>query len=135
LSVTGAVYVGSQFTAQALIDTGATTTCLSHKAIETLGLQPVGKVQVHGVAGIAEHNSYLFKIGFPFMFAPNIPLPPDLPPPQPGELPSTLHTLEVVLQGSEFDATNANFDILLGMDVISTGCLVVSGNGTYGLSF
>jgi hypothetical protein len=42
--------------------------------------------------------------------------------------------VEKIIQGSEFK-TGGNFDILLGMDVISIGSLVVLGNGSFCFSF
>jgi len=130
----GSFYGGATHSARALIDTGATTTCLSKKVVAAMNIQPVSKVPIHGVSGVATHNGYLFKVGFPFAI-PDAMIPPGAPPRPPGHVPTALHVMEVVLQGVEFDATNANFDILLGMDVIARGALVVLGNGTFCFSF
>jgi hypothetical protein len=43
--------------------------------------------------------------------------------------------LDKVIQGCEFDGGSANFDVLMGMDVISTGSLVVQGSNTFTFSF
>lgn len=121
--------------ANALIDTGATGTCISQRLAQRQNLSPIGKVMVHGVSGPAQHNSYAFKIGFPFALAPGAPSPPGMPPPPTtGALPGQLHVMERVIQGSEFHGAG-NFDILIGMDVISMGSLVVLGNGSYCFAF
>jgi hypothetical protein len=131
----GSIYTGQAQGCRALIDTGATTTCVSKRLSSLLGLQPVGKVAVHGVAGIVYHNSYLFSIAFPFNVPPNLSLPPGVQP-TPGNVTTQLHMLDKVLQGCEFDGgVTPTFDVLLGMDVISTGSLVVQGNGTFSFSF
>jgi hypothetical protein len=131
----GTIYSGQVHACRALIDTGATTTCISKRLATILQLQPIGKVPVHGVAGIVHHNSYLFSIGFPFMLAPGVPPPPGIQA-EPGTVTTQLHLLDKVLQGCEFDGGAApRFDVLLGMDVISTGSLVVQGNATFSFSF
>jgi hypothetical protein len=130
LPVPGGAAVG----VTALIDTGATGTCISQRHAQRLNLQPVGKATVHGVSGPANHNTYAFKIGFPFAMLPGTPMPQGMPPPPPGAHATQLHVLERVIVGSEFHGA-PHFDILLGMDVISTGSLVVLGNGTFGFSF
>jgi hypothetical protein len=120
--------------ARALIDTGATGTCISQRHAQKINLQPIGKRTVHGVSGVAAHNSYVFKIGFPFDVPAGIPLPPGMPSMPPGGRATQLHVVEKIIQGSEFK-TGGNFDILLGMDVISIGSLVVLGNGSFCFSF
>lgn len=120
----------------ALIDTGATTTCISKRAVDILKLQPIGKAPVHGVSGVTAQNVYLFYIAFPFHVPPRYPVPPGVAPSVPGKPATQLHLLQKVLQGCEFDGgPTPTFDVLLGMDVISTGSLVVQGNGTFSFSF
>ena len=131
----GSIYSGQVHGCRALIDTGATTTCISRRLATILNFQPIGKVPVHGVAGIVHHNSYLFLIAFPFNLPPNVTLSPGVQP-SAGNVATQLHVLDKVLQGCEFDGgSSARFDVLLGMDVISTGSLVVQGNGTYSFAF
>jgi Aspartyl protease len=130
----GAAYSGAMVAAvRALIDTGATTTCISANVVQQVGLQPIGKIQVQGVSGIVHHNGYLFCVGFPFALLPSSPLPALAAPPPAGAALAQLHILQKVIQGCDFPGA-ANFDVLLGMDVISTGSLVVQG-GTNSFSF
>lgn len=132
----GAHYAGPIQTAIALIDTGATTTGISKKLAAAVGIQPIGKAPVHGVGGIIHQNLYLFHIGFPFALVPGQATLPGLPTPQPGQVTANIHILQKVIQGLEFDNGNASFDVLLGMDVISSGSLVVQGGqSSFSFSF
>jgi hypothetical protein len=131
----GGFYAGPSHTANALIDTGATTTGLTTSLIAKLNMQPVGKIPIHGAGGVQHHNANLFYVGFVFLFPPGAALPSNLPPLQPGQQPMQLHVLQKVIQGCEIHAANAPFEVLLGMDVISTGSLVVQGNGSFSFSF
>ena len=119
----------------ALIDTGATTTGLATALVTQLQMQPIGKMQVHGVGGVQHHNTHLFNVAFPFLIPPGMSLPAGLPPLPPGQAPMQLQVLHKAIQGCEFNAGNAPFQVLMGMDVISTGSLVVQGNGTFSFSF
>jgi len=47
-----------------------------------------------------------------------------------------MHVLDKVIQGCAFGGGASNFDVILGMDVISTGSLVVQGgHQTFSFSF
>jgi hypothetical protein len=129
----GAHYSGPHHVANALVDTGATVTGITRNVVSALNMQPIGKTPVHGVGGIQHHNSYLFSVAFPFALPPGMSIPnaPSLPP---GQQLLQLHILNKVIQGTEFHS-GIGFDILLGMDVLSTGSLVVQGNGAFSFSF
>jgi hypothetical protein len=94
---------------------------------------PIGIMPIQGVGGVQHHNSHLFLVSFPFAL-PAAALS-DQPPPQQGMVPGQLFILQKVIQGCAFQGGNAPFQVLLGMDVISTGSLVVQGNGTFSFSF
>jgi hypothetical protein len=131
----GGAVPANQAAVNALIDTGATTTGVTTALATQLQMQPVGIIQIHGVGGLQNHNSHLFLVGFPFAFPPGAPLPAGHPPPAAGQMPVQLHVLQKVIQGCAFQGGAASFQVLLGMDVISTGSLVVQGNGTFSFSF
>jgi hypothetical protein len=58
-----AVAPPEQITAYAaLVDTGASCTCLSAKAIKDVGLNPIGKQLVGGVHGSKLTNQYQFQV-------------------------------------------------------------------------
>ena len=48
----------------ALVDTGATASCITSEVAEKVGLKSKGKVHVQGVSGLEDHESYLFRIAF-----------------------------------------------------------------------
>ncbi len=110
---------------KALVDTGAQGTMISANVAKTLSLRPIGKAQVMGVGGMSEHNNYLFNVGFT-MSEPEI---------EPGVARITLHLIQTPIQGGELNLEGAGFDVLLGMDVLSTGSLAIEGIGTYSFSF
>jgi Aspartyl protease len=111
---------------KALLDTGATATCITKNVADLVGLLPIGKVPIHGVSGLSYHNNYLFYVGFQVArndFA-------DLP----GQVMET-HVADVYVQGAELIIPGGEFDVLLGMDILSTGSLAVEGSGTFSFSF
>jgi hypothetical protein len=112
---------------RALIDTGAQATMISPNVINTLGLSPVGKILISGVGPQAHyHNGYLFQVAFV------IPVLPPGQAPAPGaSIPALIHVNRNVIYGAEITSTGGRFDVLLGMDILSSGTLIVQGNGTY----
>lgn len=108
----------------ALVDTGAQGTCITRRAAQRLGLTPIGFVPVQGVSGIQYHNNYLFQIGFA-----------DIQQDEIGFAKSEMHIFPQPIEGAEFDSGNADFDILLGMNVISIGDLTITKSGRFKFSF
>ena len=110
---------------KALIDTGAQGTSITLQAAEKLGLEPTGRIRVHGFSGPKDHNCYLFKVGFV-----------DLQQTEFGGQSPRFHIVESEIQGAEFDCgPDADFDVLLGMDVLSIGTLTVANTGKFKFSF
>lgn len=109
----------------ALVDTGAQATCITSAAAEKVGLLPIGKVAIQGVAGLSFHNNYLFRVGFPFGAA--------------GERREArlrnLHVVTAPIQGAELNVRDCDFDVLLGMDIIGIGSLKIDGDGSFSFSF
>jgi len=113
----------SIFVLKALVDTGATNTCLTESAASKLKLEPLGYKSTMGVHGISQTRYYLFRIGF-LNHTPNgnsVSL---------GEM----AVLNTPIEGTELSA-NAGFDVLLGMDALSCGNLYVGSNGSYKFEF
>lgn len=109
---------------RALIDTGADVTSITEKAAQKLGLEPSGVVPIQGVGGVSFHPSYIFKIGFV-----------DLRQDELGYQNPRFELLDEEIEGPEFDCGDADFDVLLGMDVLSIGTLTVSNKGTFRFSY
>jgi hypothetical protein len=109
---------------QALIDTGADVTSITEKAAKKLKLQPSGIVGVQGFGGPKYHNSYIFKIGFV-----------DLRQDELGYQNPEFHLIDKEIEGPEFDCGDADFDVLLGMDILSIGTLTVTHTGNFKFSY
>ena len=75
-----------------------------------------------GVSGLSYHNNYLFRVGFAFGI------------PATGER-ADLHVFHPLVEGAELNVESENFDVLLGMDVISSGSLKIDGDGSFSFSF
>jgi hypothetical protein len=118
---------------KALIDTGATGTCITKAAADRMGLLPIGKVEVQGVSGTKAHNNYLFHVGFTTVL-PGA-LIAMLANQGGNQVQLQLHINNTPIQGAEFDAGQGGFDVLLGMDVISTGSLKIEGDGSFSWSW
>ncbi len=100
----------------ALIDTGASHTCISTKVIKETGLQPTGKLMVGGVHGNQATNSYQFQVGlmFPHGQSPT------------GAVLANIAAFPV--SGMEF-ISGGTFDVLLGRDILCQGSFVMSFDG------
>lgn len=104
-------------TFMALIDTGASHTCLTPKVVSQLGLTPISKQPVGGVHGSQPTNIYQFLVGIPF---------PTEPVNASGTVIANVVTFSV--SGSEF-VSLGSFDVLLGRDVICKGVFSMSFDG------
>src|SRR5712692_6142038 len=112
----------------ALVDTGAEKTMISPNVVTRLGLNPIGKIPILSSGGNIVHlDGYLFHIGFAVPSSP-IGSPPGAAP-QP-----LLYTLAKPIWGAEIPYTGGSFDVLMGMDIISTGSLKIEGDGTFSWS-
>lgn len=115
----------------ALVDTGAQRTMISANVANTLNLQPQGKIPIQGVGpAMTYHNSYLFHVAF------------TVPAQMPGQVTQTpgspmqllVFINPITIYGGELTITSG-FDVLLGMDIISSGSLKIEGNGHFSFSF
>jgi len=111
---------------KALVDTGASSTCITKKVADDLGLSPIGQVPIMGVSGKSYHNNYLFYVGFTIQV---------VDPENPSQNTMRMHMANKAIQGVELALQGDQFDVLLGMDILSTGSLAIEGNGTYSFSF
>jgi hypothetical protein len=114
---------------RALIDTGATTTMITKNVVSFLGLEPVTKVPYATRTGIQWVSAYLFHVAF---YGPVVPLSAD--PEESESLVNSMRVCTKVITGGEIENQDS-FDVLLGMDVITTGNLTVNVDGTFGFAF
>lgn len=107
---------------RALIDTGATDTCISPKVVEQLRLEPTGRGEMTSASGKSSRKKYLFTLGIPFARQVD---------------PVTKQVREAVgpslsVEGWEFHMEEpSKFDVLLGMNVISLGSLKLDRDGHF----
>lgn len=109
----------------ALIDTGAQGTCITQNAASKRGLEPSGILPIQGIGGPKLHSVYIFKVGFL-----------DLQETELGLQTPNFYIVEREITGAEFDCgVNANFDVLLGMDILSIVTLTISNTGKFRFTF
>jgi Aspartyl protease len=115
---------------RALVDTGAQRTMITSDVDKTVGLQPIGKIALQGIGGaITYHNGYLFHVAFMLPRGAPQPLPSGQTQQQ-----FMIFIQQNVIHGGELSSA-VGFDVLLGMDIISTGALHIEGNGAFSFSF
>jgi hypothetical protein len=107
---------------RALIDTGATLTMISPRVVSALGLQQVNKRLINGLGGLSWRPAYLFHVAFY-----------ETPPVDENDI-SKIRICMKEINGGELSDGNT-FDVLLGMDVLTTGNLHVDKDGTFSFSF
>ena len=103
----------------ALIDTGASCTCISRKVVSDLNLRPMGLVPVSGVHGTVPTNSFQFRVGF---FASHSLSTG-------GTVSGNL--IEFLVDGIVFDNRGCLFDILLGRDILCKGSFSMAFNNQF----
>jgi Aspartyl protease len=106
----------------ALLDTGASVTCISKNVVQKLGLQPSGKTSMSGSTGAQTVDQYAFLVGFIFgaQQAPTGAVS--------GQLSVNL------VQGCEFTNHGFGFDVLIGRDILCKGTLNMSFDGHFVLA-
>lgn len=96
-----------------LIDTGATSSCVSPLTVERLGLEAVGKVECQGVAGV--HSALTYKIDLTLGTQPP-------------------HCFENLIVAELTVPEENHFQAIIGMDIIMRGVLTLSPDGHFVLS-
>jgi hypothetical protein len=107
----------------ALIDTGASVTCISKNVVQALNLQPSGKTSMSGSTGQTTVDQFTFVVAFLFQ-AQQSPT---------GAISGHLNMH--LVQGCEFMSHGFGFDVLIGRDILCKGTLTLSFDGHYILSF
>ena len=104
----------------ALIDTGATRTCVTQNVVDRLGLLRRGRIEIRNVSGAALHWTYLFQVAI-------------WPETEDGS-PAAPFGLGDPMEGADL-GDGRLFDVLLGMDILERGALKMSPNGEFELQF
>jgi hypothetical protein len=107
----------------ALIDTGASGTCISNKVVADCGLVPTGRTLMTGATGESVVDQFTFGVGF--LLSPH-------------QTPTGFVQTELnvrAVQGCQFHNGGVGFDVLLGRDIICGGSFSLSFDGHFILSF
>lgn len=99
----------------ALVDTGSTMTLVSSAIVRQLELMPLGKRQVIGIHGNTNKWEYRFRLALTQTDDMNGSMVP-------------FFLAEEIL-GADFEKLS-QFDVLIGMDVLSKGTLTIRPDGT-----
>ena len=102
------VHMEDRAQCSALVDTGATNSCIGSDLAEKMELQPDGLIEVRGVHG--KKPSKLYTVGLAI---------PDIGFVLPG------------LSVCEIDTTGSSYDVLLGMDILTRGVLTMDFGGNF----
>jgi predicted aspartyl protease len=95
----------------ALIDTGASATCISQSVAKTIGLQPMGKQPMTSATQSVPTNVYLVDIVLPFANGGLI-----------------LNSIQVM----EFNTLGGSpFQMLVGRDILCKGIFILSSDGHF----
>lgn len=105
----------------ALVDTGATASCISPKVVKDLGLSSESKVPIVSATEATSLNLYHVDIHIPITKSRGMLR---------AEGPAKHHTQTNILSGRGLEVTEIaqpkNFDVLLGMDVLAECSLFIS---------
>lgn len=102
-----------------LIDTGAQITCVTRNAAQAVGLRPKGKRMLGNVHNIEPHTAYSFVLGVWY----------EVDNGDPQNTTRGYYGFDAVL-GCDFK-DNSDFDVLIGMDIISQGDFSSKRNGEF----
>jgi predicted aspartyl protease len=107
-------FSGNIATFPALIDTGASITCISQNVVQAVPLQPIGMRPMVSATHTVPVSVYLIDLFLPFGAA--------------GFVIQGTQVMEFILEG------NNPFQVLLGRDVICRGVLTLSFDGHFTFS-
>ena len=111
----------------ALVDTGASRTCISRAVIDSLGLQPMGKAGVQTAAGPIDANAYDVHVAFLLGIEQN----PDGTTSYQAQMTNKMANTQAL----EFDAGKSEYQGLIGLDILKEGVLTVSFDGHFSFSY
>lgn len=113
-------YMNENHVFRALVDTGATKTCVSKRVVDKLGLDAKGKQMMNSASDLAEVNEYRIHLTIPT---------------KDSEYPTEIKT-EHWINRSVMELLNPSggYDILLGMDILER-CNLFIARGDFFLSY
>lgn len=103
----------------ALVDTGATRTCITNNVVHKLDLKRKGRANIWNIKRSEEHFTYLFDLAI-------------WPETDGGS--SVLFGLANEIEGIDV-GNHPYFDVLIGMDIITLGSLSLDARGDFEMAF
>ena len=116
---------GALHVCPALVDTGATRTCIAKSVVEALGLHSIGRTSMDTAGGAANANIYDTHIVLLTDHAQN----PDGTVDVQAQLFHNIRVLEFVADG------NTPYQALIGRDILRIGMLTMSRDGYFSFAF
>ena len=107
----------------ALVDTGATRTCIAKSVVEALQLQPISKTEMQTAGGLVAVNVYNVHVALVFSDKQK----PDGSQSSQAQLTDT--------QALEFDPGGTAYQGLIGRDILRLGVLNVSHDGHFSFAY
>lgn len=116
---------GAMHVCSALVDTGATQTCIARSVVDALGLQSIGKIDTNTAGGPAEVNIYDAHV----ILLPNRAR-------NPGGSYDHRPTVFKDMQVLEFaPGSESRYQALIGRDILRIGVLTLSPDGHNSFAF
>ncbi|MCY3829058.1 MAG: aspartyl protease family protein [Rhodospirillaceae bacterium] len=115
---------GTLHVCPALVDTGASTTCISSEVAKALSLAPAGKTGLQTAGGAVDVNVYDVHVAF-FLGGKT------------DEAGNKVGQLEFFsdIQAPEFDPGGNHYKAIIGRDILKRGVLILSFDGHYSFSY
>ena len=104
----------------ALVDTGATNTCISPSVVSHLDLEPISKIDLTTAAGVAEVNVYDVHVLIPVA----------LTDPEKPDAGFSAHIF-ANLRAPEVELGGSRYEVLIGLDILRRGLLNISHDGHF----
>ena len=108
----------------ALVDTGASHTCISSSVANKLRLEPKGKIDMQTARGIEAVNVYDVQPAMILMGMPDLE----------GKSKRTIQVFSPI-HAPEFDPVDKNYKALIGRDILRQGVLTMSFDGHYTFAY
>lgn len=109
----------------ALVDTGATTTCIAKSVATALGLEPRGKAGMQTAGGAVDVNVYSVRMAFLFGEQSD----------SSGKKIGKGEIINTVIQAPEFEPGENTYQALIGRDILKMGVLSMSYDGHFSFAY
>ena len=113
----------------ALVDTGATVSCVTQFVAARLQLQPKGKLPMQTASGLVDVNAYEVHLGFRMQVQGELQILGHPIPKQQEEI------IAWNTMAPEFESGANSYQCIIGRDILRMGGLTLSHDGHYSFSY